>query len=258
MKRRHPPVIAPPPLLLKLFEPGRAMLELGATLAAWPLLLQYAPRGDGHPVLVLPGLIATDGSTMLLRRYLSGLGHDVHGWGLGRNLGPRQGVVESLLGRVETLQARHGRSVSLVGWSLGGVYARLLASRRPDLVRSVIMLGSPITGGAAGTNAQRLYRWVSRNARTDPQTAEALRRAPAVPSTSIWSRSDGIVSWRSSEQAAGPAAENIEVVASHVGLGAHPAVLYAVADRLAQPEGGWKPFERQAWRALVYPDPARG
>ncbi len=249
--------IVPPPLLLKLFEPGRAVLELAATLALWPLL-QGAPRGDGHPVLVLPGLIATDFSTGLLRRHLAGLGHDVHGWGLGRNLGPRQGVVDSLLGRVEALQARHGHRVSLVGWSLGGVYGRLIAHRRPDLVRCVVMLGSPVVGGASGTNAKRLYRWVSGDARPDARTVEALRRAPAVPSTSIWSRSDGIVSWRASRQQAGRSAENIEVVASHVGLGVHPAVLFAVADRLAQPEGGWKPFERPTWRALVYPDPARG
>ena len=158
------PTIAPPSRLLMLAE-GRALWEAGATLALWPLL-QLAPRGDGHPVLVLPGLVASDESTRLLRRYLRGRGYEVHGWGLGRNLGPRAGVEDAMIARIETLYDQSGgRKVSLVGWSLGGVYARLLANRMPERVRSVITLGSPFTGNPRASNAWRVYEGVSGQAR---------------------------------------------------------------------------------------------
>ena len=248
----------PPPRSLQWFEPARAAWELGATLAAWPLLHALAPRGDGHPVLVLPGLVTNDASTLALRLHLSGLGHDMHGWGLGWNLGPRRGVVESLRRLVESLHdGAGGRRVSLIGWSLGGVYARRIADERPDLVRSVVTLGTPLVGIDTATRVDPVYRWLAGEPRVDAQSARMARAATPVPSTSIFSRSDGIVAWRSSVQRAGPAAENIEVVCSHLGLGAHPAVLHAVADRLAQPEDGWRPFDRQGWRALAYPDPDR-
>ena len=152
---------------------------------------------------------------------------------------------------------KSGRKVSLIGWSLGGVYARLLASTRPELVRSVITLGSPFTGSARATNAWRVYEGVSGQSSEDPRRMKHVRPTPPVPTTSIFSRSDGVVAWQCSVEETGPQSENIEVVASHLGLGAHPAVLYALADRLAQPEGEWKPFNRGALGPLVYPDPAR-
>jgi pimeloyl-ACP methyl ester carboxylesterase len=250
----HDP-IKPPSKLLLLAE-GRALWEAGAAMALWPLL-QLTPRGDGHAVLVLPGLVASDISTKLLRRYLQGRGYDAHGWGLGRNFGPRQGIEAGMLQRLESLHAETGRKVSLVGWSLGGVYARLLASSRPELVRSVITLGSPFTGSARATNAWRVYEGVSGQSSEDPRRMRHVEPTPSVPTTSIFSRSDGVVAWRCSVERPGPNAENIEVVASHLGLGAHPAVLYALADRLAQPEGAWKPFDRGLLGPLVFPDPAR-
>ncbi len=247
--------IAPPSRLLLLAE-ARAVWEAGAAVALWPLL-QLTPRGDGHPVLVLPGLVAGDGSTKLLRIYLSGRGYDAHGWGLGRNLGPRRGIEDGMVRKLESLHAESGKKVSLVGWSLGGVYARLLASSRPDLVRSVVTLGSPFKGSARATHAWRVYEGVSGQSSEDPRRMQHVMPTPPVPTTSIFSRSDGVVAWRCSIEDAGPRAENIEVVASHLGLGAHPAVLYALADRLAQPEGQWKPFNRGRLGPLVYPDPAR-
>ncbi len=247
--------IAAPSRLLLLAE-ARALWEAGTTLAIWPWL-QLAPRGDGHPVLVLPGLVASDVSTRLLRRYLRSRNYDVHGWGQGRNFGPRPGVEDAMLKRLETLHDRGGK-VSLVGWSLGGVYARLLANRRPELVRDVITLGSPFAGSPRATNAWRLYEGVSGQIAEDAQRMKRVRPTPPVPTTSIFSRSDGVVAWRCSVEETGPTSENIEVLGSHVGLGAHPAVLYAVADRLAQAEGAWKPFERGMLGPLVYPDPLRG
>jgi pimeloyl-ACP methyl ester carboxylesterase len=136
--------IDPPSRLLLLAE-GRALWEAGAALALWPLL-QLAPRGDGHPVLVLPGLVASDMSTKLLRRYLQGRGYDAHGWGLGRNFGPRDGIEDGMIAKLEALHAESGRKVSLIGWSLGGIYARELAKELPDHVRCVITLGTPFTG----------------------------------------------------------------------------------------------------------------
>jgi pimeloyl-ACP methyl ester carboxylesterase len=243
--------VAPPSRLLQLLE-ARALWEFGAGLAAWPWL-HLAPRGDGHAVLVLPGLIASDGSTRLLREYLKGRGYEVHGWGLGRNYGPRPGIKDAMLATLDKLHADSGRRVSLVGQSLGGVYARSLAAQRPDAVRCVISLGSPITGHSRASNAWRTYEFTSGQSARDPHHLRRAAQALSVPATSIYSRSDGVVAWQTSVGTEGPSAENIEVVSSHVGMGAHPAVLFAVADRLAQPEGEWQPFERRGWRAAVYP-----
>lgn len=250
----HAP-IAPPSRLLLLAE-LRALWETGAGVALWPLL-QLAPRGDGHPVLVLPGLAASDVSTAILRRYLKSRGFDAHGWGLGRNLGPRQGIEQGMVNLLKGLVETSGQKVSLVGWSLGGVYARLLATAHPSLVRNVITLGSPFVGSPRSTNAWRIYESVSGQSADDPERMKYVHPTPPVPTTSIYSRSDGIVSWQSSVEKNSPQSENIEVIASHIGMGAHPAVLYALADRLAQPEGEWKPFDSKLLGSLVYPNPSR-
>lgn len=247
--------VAPPSRWLLLME-LRAGWELAATLALWPLL-QLAPRGDGHPVVVLPGLIAGDESTAVLRRYLVGRGYQVHGWGLGRNLGPREGIEAGMFGLLETLHAEKGLKVSLIGWSLGGAYARLLAAKRPDLVRCVVTLGSPFSAGPRSTNAWRIYESLSGQSAHDADHWKYVRATPRVPTSSIFSRSDAIVSWQGSQEQVGPQSENIEVHASHLGLGANPSVLYALADRLSQTEDNWQPFERRGLGALLYPEPQR-
>jgi pimeloyl-ACP methyl ester carboxylesterase len=247
------PVRAPGALRLALEL--RAPWEMGAGIAAMPFLA-LARRGDGHPVIVFPGLIASDMSTELLRRYLKSRNYAAQRWEQGRNLGPRPGVLEACARQVDTLYKRHGRKVSLIGWSLGGIYARETAKQLPDLVRSVITLGTPFAGHPRATNAWRVYEAASGERVDDtPRDWPALRQAPPVPTTSIYSRTDGVVAWQCSVQEPGPQAENIEVEASHIGLGVNPAVLYAVADRLAQPEGNWRPFDRSGLRRLVYRDP---
>ena len=238
--------------LLMLLE-GRAFLELGATLAAMPLL-QRAPHGDGHAVLVLPGLLASDRSTTLLRRFLSGLGYGVEGWSQGQNRGPRAGVEARMADTLLAMRERSHGKVSVIGWSLGGIYARVLASRHSGDVRQVITLGSPLYGDPTiNTNASGAYRFVSGLA-PDAYDKHSDNRgdAPPVPVTSIFSRSDAIVSWRASVEAEGPLAENIEIDGSHLGLGHNAAALYAIADRLAQPEGAWKPFEPRGPTRLLY------
>lgn len=243
---------APSAVLLAL--EGRAFFEWTACVATWPLLTRAA-RGDGHPVLVLPGLTAGDASTWPLRKFLEGRGYAVYPWELGLNRGPREGVVHKLLARIRGIEREHGRKLSLVGWSLGGAMARALAVREPQRVRSVITLGSPLGGHPKATNAWRLFELVSGVRADDPRLRALMSRHPPVPSTSILSKSDGIVAWPMSLIPQNAVSENIEVSASHFGMGAHPAVLWAIADRLAQAEGHWKPFDRRGWRALIYGDP---
>jgi pimeloyl-ACP methyl ester carboxylesterase len=233
----------------------RAVWEHYAALALIPAW-RIAPKGDGHPVLVLPGLAAGDASTSLLRRFLLSRGYTAVGWGQGLNLGLRPGVLERAREALHDLSLKHGRAVSLVGWSLGGLYARELAKRSPEAVRLVITLGSPFTGHPRETNAWRLYEFASGHRIGSHDFHGLLRADPPVPTTSIWSATDGVVSWRCSVETRRRLAENIVVDSSHLGLGAHPAALYAIADRLAQPEGHWAPFHRRGLRQLVYSDPA--
>jgi pimeloyl-ACP methyl ester carboxylesterase len=144
--------------------------------------------------------------------------------------------------------------VSLIGQSLGGAYARLLAAQRPDAVRCVVTLGSPITGHRRSSNAWRVYEFTSGERSHDPRRWQQVTQTPRVPTTAIYSCSDGIVPWQNAVEMPRRHTESIEVVSSHIGMAVHPAVLYAVAERLAQPEGQWQPFERRGWRAAVYPD----
>lgn len=255
--RPDPNPVRAPSALLALTELPRAAFELGSLPWAAPLLLT-APRGDGHPVLVLPGFITTDISTTILRAYLDRLGYDTHAWQLGRNLGPKAigRAGEKLIERVEAVHALAGEKVSIIGWSLGGVMARQVARRLPDAVRQVITLGSPFAGDPRASNVWRTYQTLTGHKIGDKDTQEQLRESatvPPVPSTAIFSRADGIVAWQNCREAQGAATDNIEVRGSHVGLGVNPAVLYAVADRLAQPDGAWLPFDRKGLRSLVYP-----
>ena len=159
---------------------------------------------------------------------------------------------------LEELRKRHRKKVSLVGWSLGGLYARELAKLAPRDVRLVITLGTPFTGHPKATNAWRLYEFVAGHKIGAPEMHEPLRAPPPVPTTSIFSRTDGIVAWPCCIEKEGARVENIEVESSHFGMGLNPAVLYAIADRLAQPVGKWRPFDRSAGiRAWVYRDPRR-
>lgn len=242
-----------------MFLEGRALSEFGAFLGALPLL-SLAPRGDGHPVLVLPGLVASDISTRPLRSFLRNRGYAVSGWRQGRNYGLRAGVQDGMVDLLRELNETHGRKVSLVGWSLGGLYARQLAKMMPDRVRSVITLGSPFAGNPKSTNAWRVYEFTS-GQRADDAANERfggpLVQTPPVPTTAIFSRTDGICAWQGCMETPSTLSENIEVESSHCGMGHHPAVVYAVADRLAQAEGEWRPFDRTGWRSLVYPNPDR-
>ncbi len=238
----------------------RAPWELWSVLPSWPLLMK-APAGDGHPVIIFPGLSASDGSTLPIRSYLLNRGYDVSGWNQGHNFGPRAGVLETAKRQVMDTCEATGEKVSLVGWSLGGIYARELAKLLPDQVRSVVTMGTPFAGSHTSTNAWKLFQLTSGKEITKELQQFDLPVAPLVPTTSIFSRTDGVVAWQASIQKPGkanPKTENVEVIASHLGLGLNPSAWWALADRLAQPEGQWKPFERRnAFQRLVFPDPNR-
>lgn len=248
-----------PGALLLLME-GRAPWELAATLAATPWLNRL-PMGDGHPVLVFPGLSAPDFTTLPLRTFLRSRGYTPYEWEQGFNLGPRQGVLERCRERAEMLAQKHGEPVSLVGWSLGGLYAREIAKEIPERVRCVVTLGTPFSGHPRANNAWRLYELLSGHRLDEAgELIEQVRRPPPVPTTSVYSRTDGVVSWRCSLNEASPLTENIGVHASHLGLGMNPLALYAVADRLAQRPGAWKPFQAPGgplkWLFKTTPDEA--
>jgi pimeloyl-ACP methyl ester carboxylesterase len=231
-----------------LFLEGRALLELAALLPAYPVM-RRAPRGDGHPVLVLPGFLASDFSTGAMRGFLRNRGYGVHGWQLGRNLGPDPELIRRLVERFRELRDRYDRKVSLIGWSLGGVYARELARNFPSDVRQVITLASPFRDLSATSVPPLLRSFGGRHRPPNDSVRERLGESIPVPATAIYSKTDGIAAWQSCMETPGPLSENIEVESSHLGIGHHPVVLLTIADRLAQPEGGWKPFQVPAgWR----------
>ena len=180
---------------------------------------RFFPQGDDHPVLVLPGFLASSRSTGPLRQFLAGLGYRAHRWKLGNNMGYSYRLHEGMRNRVRELVDRYDRKISLIGWSLGGVFAREVARAIPNDVRLVITLGSPI----------------QRDARARPPLP--------VPSTALYSEEDRIVPARYARETPGERAESVRVPGGHVGLGSNPFVLEVIADRLAQDPLRWRRFE---------------
>ena len=248
---------APPNKLLLMLE-GRAIPELFGFAASLPTLTALAPRGDGHPGLVLPGLTTSDRSTVALRRFLRSKGYRAYGWEMGLNFGPLPGIEDGLIARVEELHEKYGRKVSLVGWSLGGIYARQLGKMMPDRIRQVISMGSPFRGDPRATNAWRVYQMASGQSVDEghKHMGGAIHKAPPVPTTAIYSKTDGICAWQNCIEAESDLTDNIEGKASHCGLGHHPAVVYAVADRLSQPEDNWQKFDRSGVKSVIYAEPS--
>jgi len=259
----------PPSLFLLALEAQRAVLERLALLPASPLL-SGASRGDGHAVLVLPGFVAGDFSTRALRNYLRRQGYKAHAWKWGPGVGCQPGMPARLAARVDELCARSGGRVSLLGWSLGGIYAREIAKHRPDVIRQVITVASPFADAGRATDLSPLFALLSRpkgparKAKAASRKGAALqkgrrsllvaqlRNPPACRCTAIYSRSDAVADWRACREPLRPNTENIEVIGSHCRVAIDPLVLYAVADRLRQAENSWQPFDRSGWRGHLY------
>jgi pimeloyl-ACP methyl ester carboxylesterase len=243
-----------PSMRLLLTEPTRSLGDLASLplAASW---LSFAPRGDGHGVLVLPGLLASDSSTMVLRRFLRLLGYQVRGWDLGRNLGPTDEVIDGLPVQLAALASLTGRPVSVIGWSLGGIYARELARQRPAQVRRVITLGSPFAlTDSRQSHADHAYeRRSGLHASGRVPTRDQVRQPIGVPSTAAYSRRDGIVSWRACIERETELHQNVEVRCAHLGFGVDPAVLWLIADRLAVPAGERHDFRPPAPLRSLYP-----
>jgi pimeloyl-ACP methyl ester carboxylesterase len=232
-----------PSNLLYLAE-GRAVYDI-ASMVPFLALKRFIPQGDGHPVLVFPGFLASSRSTGPLRRFLADLGYRAHRWKLGHNKGYSFKLHYGMRDRVTELVERYGERISLVGWSLGGVYAREIAREMPDIVRQVISMGSPFRGHPSCSNVQRIFNLFSEVSYSDiPEDfLQHMAVAPPVPTTALYTRGDGIVAWQSTvEITERPDVENIHVGGAHLGLGFNPRALFAIADRLALPEGEWRPF----------------
>lgn len=239
-------------LMAAMLSESRAVFELNA-FYSMRLLMRSFPKGDGHPVLFLPGFMASDFSTRPMRRLFKDLGYSSSGWNLGRNLVVNEEREADMQALLRAFSAAHDRKVSIVGWSLGGVFAREIAKVHPECVRQVISLGSPISGKIVRDPVHQAFKSVNGEpTETDRARYSSLGEAPPVPTTSIYSKTDSIVPWRRSVQKRGGQTENIEVPASHIGLGVNPLVMYAIADRLAQPEDDWKPFDSRGAKRLFY------
>ncbi|MEM7139472.1 MAG: alpha/beta hydrolase [Actinomycetota bacterium] len=234
----------------------RALGEMGSFALSAPALAALLPKGDPKTVLVLPGFLADDGSTLPMRKLLGHLGHDVHGWDLGRNIGPTNEIIDGLVERVEKLD-RDGGPIDIVGWSLGGIYAREIARLAPDVVRQVITMGSPFqTTGAHESNASAAFKAL--RDRHDPdfesnRIPSWAREPIPVATTSIYTKTDGVVHWSQCLNNHRPNTENIEVRGSHCGLGFNPAALWIVADRIAQPVGCWSRFKPPGPLRYLFP-----
>ncbi|MBP6995459.1 MAG: hypothetical protein KBB39_04870 [Phycicoccus sp.] len=220
---------------LLVTEHPRAALDALMLLAAAPML-RKAPMGDGHGVLVLPGMLTGDGFTRPMRGFLTNRGYVVRGWDLGRNVGPTREVLRELPRTLAAFAEETGGPVSIVGWSMGGVFARHLAASHGDQVRQVITFGTP------APSHQRDQTRADQRIKFMEHVTDRATREYGVPSTSIYSRNDGFVDPHACHDEEGPMHENVEVRCAHIGFPLDAATMWVVADRLARPAGSAAPF----------------
>ncbi len=241
-----------PARALLLLELPRVAGEYAASRAV-DLVAPRRPTGDGRPVLVIPGFHATDGLTRRLRSHLKRHDFRVHGWGQGANIGLTDELIDGLADRFEEIRKRYDEPVSVVGWSFGGVLARGLAHTYPGDVRQIVCLGSPWRADGEKTRATAMFERSRRkhgiSDRAKPMI-DLLRGPVPVPTTAVWSKTDGIVPWRGCrvDVSVYPRAENVAVPSSHVGMVANPLVLDVVVDRLSQDLEDWHEF---SWRRAL-------
>ncbi|EGD56720.1 lipase family alpha/beta hydrolase [Gordonia neofelifaecis] len=223
---------------------GRAAWEFGAYACTFPVMSTAPVSPDCQPVLVLPGFTTSDRTTTPLRMTLKNLGYPTYGWGLGVNVGPSDRILRGMRRKLDAIERLHGQPVSIIGWSLGGIFARELARQTPEMVRQVITLGSPFRMQRhAQSNARFAYRLAKPlHARMLDFPLEADAPPLEMPSTALYSRLDGIAAWQVCRDDPSDLSENIEVLCSHLGFGHNLPAVWAVADRLSLPAGTLEPF----------------
>ena len=182
--------------------------------------------------MVVPGFVANDRTTLGLQRALGEAGYRVTGWGMGLNTGVKPDTLDRLAGRIAAFGG--GEKVILVGWSLGGIFAREVAKVRPDLVAKVVTMGSPFSGDPHANNVWRLYELIAGHKVDNPPIDSVLGEKPPVPTLAIWSRRDGIVAVASARGEPGESDRQVELDCSHMGFAvsgrAYPKIVAALKD----------------------------
>lgn len=229
-----------------LTEASRASIEYGFNIP-FNIFNSHSDSGDGHPVIVLPGFMASDFSTRPLRRFLTKCGYSSYGWDLGRNYG-REQFLEDLIIKIEQLFVDHKQQISLIGWSLGGIYARQIAKERPHLIRQIITMGSPFKALHKPNNANWMHKILTNGQGIDVVDPELIADIPLpapVPTTAIYTKQDGIVPWNACIEVEDDIHQNIEVKGSHLGLGVNNTVLDIIADRLKYSKENWVHYNNE-------------
>ena len=212
--------------------PNRRLLlgELRSGFESWRAWRgETRPRAsvaaDAPPIMLLPGFATHPARMYRLRRGLRVAGHTVEDWGLGWNLGGTPERLDQLCERITLAAARHGRPVALVGWSLGGLYAREAAKRVPDAVALVVTMGTPFSGDLHANNSWRAYHWITGHDVAEPPVPGDYSVKPPVRTVALWSARDGIVSPRAARGRAGERDEAVALRCTHLGFANHPSVL---------------------------------
>lgn len=234
--------INPPSAFLQLLE-GRAPAELAALMLRLPLLRLSVPKGNGEPVIVLPGFLTDDSSTWLLRRFLNSIGYTAYPWALGFNTGAGAPLVTGVLELTTELRRKHDAPVNLLGWSRGGIIAREVARQRSDLVRQVITLGTPVRGGPSASSIGRMVSSSLGLTAQELRKLQIMRERALIrtPITAIYSKTDGVVAWRAAIDDTNPDVEHVEVSGSHIGLGVNADAYRIIAQRLHSPRAAQTP-----------------
>jgi pimeloyl-ACP methyl ester carboxylesterase len=227
--------VKPPHWSLALSEAPRALIDCVGLPLAKRLLLKSMPQGKGHGVMVIPGFMGEDNFNKPLVNFLNELGYRARGWGQGRNLGPGSFSEEQMEEDLGELALAGDGKVTLIGHSLGGIYAREVAREQPDGISQVITLGSPFAEGRdSGSNASRLFKLLNPDSDADSRQAD-LGTPPPVTTTAIFTKGDGVVNWRTSlQEGVNHQVHNIEVLGSHIGLTINPMVWYWISRKLSQ------------------------
>ena len=243
----------PPALFNTLTELPRAMLEVGGLLSVLPTL-SLLPRGDQHPVLLIPGFMAGDRSLVMLKRYLDFMGYQSETWGFGRNTGSPDHLFDHLPEKLDELCEKYGEPLSLVGQSLGGVFARELARDYPEKVRQIITLGSPVAARNSAVTVRALRHLLKASAGQSVEEMVVMMEernfhiSPEVPVTAVFSKGDGVVHWASCKEGfEDESTQNIEVPGSHCGMGFNALIYFIIMNRLSQQLDSWQKFQWQSF-----------